>query len=302
MKKLPRKRSFNFADNYLPWEHRLSERLVGQELASQTLASLMSAYQNRKHLERPPLGPRILCIGPSSSGKTFAAEIVSEEMNLPTVTVNCGGLVPNAYKGTDISSAMRSLFNDEGPCGVERIESGNMIILDEIDKIPIRSKLDGFLEQIQYSLLPILNGDPLLVDAAEGSDEPPAKLTTKNSFVIMAGVFSGVPRSAWKTIPSAQKALVRFGFCEEFVSRITHIVQFEKLKQKEVEVLVKREEDSLAALFQSGNLRPSLTPQQRKTVVNFVGASPLGIRGSRTLIYEYLQKDACESAVESFGL
>lgn len=300
MKKLPKKQRFEFASNYLPLEYSLSERIVGQPVVCKTLASLMSAYKNRRHCVTPPIGPRILFIGPSSAGKTFAAEIVANELNLPSVTINCGSIVPNGYKGSDLASCMRSLIAEGGTGGIDRVEGGNLVFLDELDKVPLRAKKDQFLEPIQYSFLPILNGDPLLIEASDFG-EPPVKFTTKNSFLIMAGVFANVPATAWTDIHRAQKALVKFGFCEEFVSRISHIVYFNKLKTKEVEILVKREEDSLAALFQSGNLRPSLTPQQRRKVVNFVGASPLGIRGSRTIIYEHLQKDACASALETFG-
>lgn len=290
-------RRVNWAASYLPYEAVLNSHLIGQPDGCRALASLMAAQVNRAQLKSPPISPRILIVGPPSSGKTFAVENIARILNLPNVTLNMGLLSPEGYNGANLTDALRALLNSAGIGGAERIQRSSIIVLDEVDKVIRRSSADKWVEQLQFATLPLLNGDPILFEPDDGC--PATTISTRGSMVFLMGVFPGTRASNWSDLSASQKTLKRYGFCDEWVSRLTHVIHLKPPTRKEILAILEREAQNLAPLYQSGTDAPSLTVRELNKIADKTVRSPFGVRGARGHIHQLLHSKAVVSAVDN---
>ncbi len=295
MNRTKRNKRINWAEQYLICEKQLNERFLGQQEACEALASIMAqqSIRCRQELENP--APRVLLQGAVSTGKSSMAIMAAEKLQLPYTIVNCGALTPNGYKGTGIEDAVENLILAAGVGGQERAEAGSVLI---IDKLLLRDVEDFFIESILYSLLPILGGEKLLI-ASEGDWSSSGTIfNLHNTLVIMCGVFDGVPQVKWKNNKDGIKALLDFGLPTELVSRITHIINLNKVKKEDLYKVVEREALTIAKNYQSGSEEPSLSKAQIKRIGNEVYSHPLGIRHARMLIHKHMDQQSRSSAVD----
>lgn len=106
------------------------------------------------------------------------------------------------------------------------------------------------------------------------------------------GVFDGIKASSWKNYSSSQKALHRFGFGSEFVSRFSHFVRLDKPTRADMKKLVEREVRNAGQLYTINGWTPDITPRQLCSLTCKAINSPYGIRGIRGEIHELLFKEA----------
>ncbi len=101
----------------------------------------------------------------------------------------------------------------------------------------------------------------------------------------------------WYSLESARIALKKFGFCDEVISRITHVIHMETLKRSDVEALLEREAKKLALLYQTGR---DHTPQLRRSEITrlagHVCRSPFGFRAARADLHQALFAEARKTA------
>jgi hypothetical protein len=284
----------NWAIEHLPYEHLLNERVIGQPEACSVIAGIMAALVTRQKTKSQILLPRVLIAGPTSSGKSFLAEQVRQILNLPTAIINATTLTSPGYKGLNLSEAMRPL------CEHESTRKGNfpsLIIIDEIDKLVSRSSADEWTKQIEYNLLPILNGDPVQIPDVD-YDFTAKELRTTNALVIAMGVFNGVRPALWQKHKTSQIALRDFGFGDEFVSRFSHFIPFTPPNRKAIRQMVVRESEQASQLYAINKWRPELSPMQIDGITVEATRSPFGIRGVRGHIHQVLFRQAKQTATE----
>ena len=282
--KRPIKYNPSWAKNYLPYEGLLGQRLLGQEEAVMQMASILASFKNRPISADFP-APRILLVGGPSTGKTYLADLAVGILDIPFVHINLASVSPPGYRGFDINVGLKNLIEKSS---VQRAERSSAIILDEADKI-IRRGESEHIKQIEYSLLPVLNGDRLLVDSDEYSVTAKS-FSTKNSIIFAMGVFPGIRSAVWDDPEKAKKALVKFGFTHELVSRFTHFIYLKPLKKEAIKKLVEREALAHSTLYQSEDFKPTLTPQEVGRVVNLTQSSEFGIRSMRVNINRLLHQ------------
>lgn len=286
----------NWAIEHLPYEHLLNERLIGQPEACSIIAGVMAALVTRQKTKVNIPLPRVLVVGPTSSGKSYLAEQVRQILNLPTATINATALTSPGYKGLNVSEALRPLYENDR---VRRGDAPSLIIIDEIDKLAHRADSDDWIKHVEYNLLPILNGDPVQLSDLSDTDYGYAanELRTTNALVLAMGVFNGVRPTQWQKHQTSQLALRNFGFGDEFVSRFSHFVPLTQPNRKAVCQMVLREGEQASQMYSIKSWRPELTPMQIEGLAVEALKSPFGIRGVRGRIHQILFKQAKESAV-----
>lgn len=283
----------NWAIEHLPYEHLLNERVIGQPEACSTMAGIMAAIVTRQKTKSQMLLPRVLVVGQTSSGKSFMAEQIRQILNLPTAIINATALTSPGYKGLNLSEAMRPLFENER---TRKGESPSLIIIDEIDKLVRRANADDWAKQIEYNLLPILNGDPVQIPDVD-YDFNAKELRTTNALVIAMGVFEGVRPALWQKHKTSQIALRDFGFGDEFVSRFSHFLPLNQPSKKAIRQMVVREGEQASNLYAIDKWRPELSPMQIDGIAIEATRSPFGIRGVRGHIHQALFLQAKATAM-----
>lgn len=282
----------NWAIEHLPYEHLLNERLIGQPDACSVIAGIMAAVVTRQKTKVSIPLPRVLVVGPTSSGKSHLAEQVRQILNLPTATINATALTSPGYKGLNVSEALRPLCDNDR---VRRGELPSLIIIDEIDKLAHRADADDWIKQVEYNLLPILSGDPVQLSDMD-YDYAAKELRTTNALILAMGVFDGVRQTQWQKHQTSQLALRNFGFGDEFVSRFSHFIPLTQPSKKAVREMVERESNEASQLYAIKSWRPELSSMQIEGLAIEALRSPFGLRGVRGRIHDFLFRQARESA------
>ena len=285
MKKLP-----FWADDYRCYSHALAEKVLGNQKATDTISAVLASQALRDKIKNPPQAARILIVGKPSSGKTYLVEQASWLLQLPTAYGNAALLSGPGYKGADASNVLKALIEDAGLGGKTRAEASSIIVLDEICKI-VRRRDQEYAQTIQYSLLPILNSETVLIEGS-GYDEPSIHFSTKNTLVFCMGVFPDTKPSDWSDAEKSRNTLVKSGFTEEFASRFTHFIYLNPITKEHLKKLVVSEGDSLSQLYQTGAEQPRLTSSEVNRVVTKVAGSRFGFRTARAEIHSLLAKKA----------
>jgi hypothetical protein len=263
----------------------LGEQVIGHETAVETIGGIMASQAIRGKVETESVAPRVLLVSGTGMGKTFIVSQVARILNLPSVTVNFGLLSPEGYKGSNLSSALKTLVADGGLDGLNRVQKSSILFLEEIDKT-LRRK-DDWIEQLQYASLPSLGGETVTIESDDGY-EPPKMISTKNILVFGGGVFPTIKPSAWSKVETAQEALLKSGFCFEWVSRWTHFIYLNKLPISDVQEIIRREVSRNQILYQSDQFTPTINEREICRLSLKVLRSKFGMRHARALVHERL--------------
>ena len=283
-----------WAAHQVPFEHLLMEDFIGQPEVCSKAAGLMASLLLRKGQDTSLPLPRTLLVGPTSAGKSYLVELVAKHLQVPTAHINAATLTSPGYKGLNVSDGLAGIWEDQR---VRKNGHPFLIIIDELDKLSLRSRQDEWIKQVEYNLLPILNGDPIRIpDPVAGYST--IEVHTKNALVFCMGVFSSIGATSWKSITSSQKAVRRFGFGEEFVSRFSHFIPLKKPTKKSAQQMIARGAQNIASLYASGNWRPSLPKSTASTLAQQMLTSPFGLRGVRGEIHQKMYSQAKSSALE----
>lgn len=281
LQKLPR-----WEDHYLTYSHLLGEKFLGNPQATDTVASVLAGQVMRNHLKAPCQAPRVLIVGKPSTGKSYLVEQAAKLLQLPKAYGNASLLSGPGYKGIDVGNVIKGLVANAGLGGKPRAENSSILIFDELCKI-VRRKDQEYAQIIQYSLLPILNSETILVEGPN-YDEPSFEYSSKNTLIFCMGVFPGTSEANWSTPEKSRDTLVKSGFAEEFASRFTHFIYLKPIRKEHLKKLVVEEIDSISQLYQTGTSRPNLSPSEVNRVVTTVAASRFGFRTARAEIHKLL--------------
>lgn len=269
---------------------RLSQRFVGNHSAMERFSGIYATYSKLLTVESDLVAPRLLISGSVSSGKTTAVGEFVKLMKVPHVTVSAASLVPEGYRGSNLSAAIKGLIAQAG--SVDRLERhGGVLHVDEIDKWVLRKSNDKFYENLIYNLFGVLGGETIQIDGDEW-DSSGVQLSTKKIMVVVSGAFSWLSTSNFKSSGKAMSALVRVGFPEEFMSRLTDHIHMETLDRNQINTFIANETTKLSECFSAGKYKPSLDSKAVNEISKQVIKNKLGLRSARRLIGERLYEQS----------
>lgn len=154
----------------------------------------------------------ILMLGPTGTGKTYIAQVLSEILNVPIVICDCTSLTQAGYVGEDVENVVGRLLQN-AKFNVDKCQQG-IVFLDEVDKISSKKggqfQRDVGGEGVQQSLLKMMEGAVIKVPDLSGSGKKTIDVDTTNILFIFSGAFSGLTN-----IIQRRTNIKPFGFTSE---------------------------------------------------------------------------------------
>lgn len=299
----------------------LNKHIIGQEKAKRSIA--IAAYNHSLRINNliketddvVIKKSNMLIFGPTGSGKTHIAEILSKLLEVPLVITDATNKTAAGYVGEDITSILNELVS-KADGDISLAEKG-IIVIDESDKlrkvsenVSITRDVSG--EDVQTGLLKMIEGHEYEI-TAEARKHPNSrgnKIDTSNILFILAGSFAGIEAQAsenkkqgtsigfnakphskndeFKYNSLEANDFIKFGMVPELIGRLPMLVALEELTTAQLKQILTEPKNAITkqykAILQSMNVKPIFTDEFITHIAEEAKKIKLGARGLRSVL------------------
>lgn len=130
----------------------------------------------------------VVLVGPSGSGKTMVATSLAAACRIPSVTFDATTLTSEGYIGAKVDDIFRMLVA-AAQGDIAAAGRASLAVLDEADKLDLRSGREVCSSAVQAELLRPLQGAEFLVGGKRQADGPGFLFSSRNVAYILAGCY-----------------------------------------------------------------------------------------------------------------
>lgn len=292
--------------------NHLNKKVVGQELAKETIAIAVRNHYKRMTLtgEDKDLIDKsnILLMGNSGTGKTHLIKTLTSYIDVPLMIVDSSTYTTSGYVGNDVEDIIKELYEKSGK-DKKKTERG-IIFLDEIDKKKKSKDTGGKVEpggeQAQQAFLKLVEGKEVAVGGKVVID-------TSNILFIAGGAFVGLMDIVQRQIKASSfgfKAketidmevayrnvntanLIEYGMIPEFIGRFPVITYTNDLTKQEIIEVIKSTDNSILKQYKklfsiNDELDLDITHPAIEEISEMVIRDKIGVRGVRKVVENIL--------------